>query len=136
MSFNSKKQNSLCLWKRYRAKDSSSATIVVVLPILNVHSYIGSQAFGSIHKNKLASLGATLVRNSAHPLNHLLTGVKCRATSVAKNTFEKTQWGKIKHVYYQCDYASFYASALRSHLTTHSGERRKKCSECDYASSL
>ena len=41
-------------------------------------------------KNKLASLEATLVRNSAHLINHLitylLTGVKCRATSVAKNT--------------------------------------------------
>ena len=40
-------------------------------------------------ENKLASLGATLVRNSAHLLTYLLThsltGVKCRATSVAKN---------------------------------------------------
>ena len=40
-------------------------------------------------RNKLASLEATLVRNSAHPLTYsltdLLTGVKCRATSVAKN---------------------------------------------------
>ena len=39
--------------------------------------------------NKLASLEATLVRNSAHLLTYLLThsltGVKCRATSVAKN---------------------------------------------------
>ena len=34
--------------------------------------------------NKLASLRATLVRNSADSLTHLLTGVKCRATSVAK----------------------------------------------------
>ena len=34
-------------------------------------------------KNKLASLGATLVRNSADPLTDSLTGVKCRATSVA-----------------------------------------------------
>ena len=33
--------------------------------------------------NKLASLGATLVRNY-DPLTHSLTGVKCRATSVAK----------------------------------------------------
>ena len=33
--------------------------------------------------NKLASLGATLVRNY-DPLTDLLTGVKCRATSVAK----------------------------------------------------
>ena len=34
--------------------------------------------------NKLASLEATLVRNSADPLTDSLTGVKCRATSVAK----------------------------------------------------
>ena len=33
--------------------------------------------------NKLASLGATLVRNY-DSLTYLLTGVKCRATSVAK----------------------------------------------------
>ena len=36
--------------------------------------------------NKLASLGATLVRNYDW-LTYLLTGVKCRATSVAKNSF-------------------------------------------------
>ena len=34
--------------------------------------------------NKLVSLEATLVRNSADLLAYLLTGVKCRATSVAK----------------------------------------------------
>ena len=34
--------------------------------------------------NKLASLKATLVRNSTHSLTHSLTGVRCRATSVAK----------------------------------------------------
>ena len=39
------------------------------------------------NKNKLASLEATLVRNSAHPLTHSLTAVKCRSTSVAKKTF-------------------------------------------------
>ena len=37
-----------------------------------------------VSKNKLASLEATLVRNSAHSLTYSLTGVKCRATSVAK----------------------------------------------------
>ena len=42
-----------------------------------------SQIYGL--KNKLASLEATLVRNSAQRLTHSLTGVKCRATSVAKN---------------------------------------------------
>ena len=30
-------------------------------------------------------LQATLVRNSVHRLTYSLTGVKCRATSVAKN---------------------------------------------------
>ena len=33
-------------------------------------------------------LQATLVRNSAHRLTYSLTGVKCRATSVAKNLLE------------------------------------------------
>ena len=33
---------------------------------------------------KFASLEATLVQNSAHSLTYSLTGVKCRATSVAK----------------------------------------------------
>ena len=36
------------------------------------------------HVNKLASLEATLVRNY-DPATYLLTGEKCRATSVAKN---------------------------------------------------
>ena len=35
--------------------------------------------------NKLASVEAMLVRNSAHRLTYSMTGVKCRATSVAKN---------------------------------------------------
>ena len=37
----------------------------------------------SLSENKLASLKAKLVRNSAHSL----TGVRCRATSVAKKQF-------------------------------------------------
>ena len=35
-------------------------------------------------KNQLASLEATLVRNY-YRLSHSLTGVKCKATGVAKN---------------------------------------------------
>ena len=42
---------------------------------------------GHLCSNKLASLGATLVRNSAHLITDSLTGVKCRATSVAKNRY-------------------------------------------------
>ena len=48
----------------------------------------------ALHKsfwvNKLASLEATLVRNSAHSLTHWLTGVRCRATSVAKKVNQFT----------------------------------------------
>ena len=47
------------------------------------------------HYNKLASLGATLVRNY-DSLTYLLTGVKCRATSVAKNINIALAW-KIYH---------------------------------------
>ena len=34
----------------------------------------------------------------------------------------------------QCDFASYYASALKTHLKTHSGEKSNKCNQCDYAS--
>ena len=52
-----------------------------------------------ININKLASLEATLVRNSAHPLTHSLTGVKCRATSVAKNsTLQKSFINKKNYI--------------------------------------
>ena len=34
----------------------------------------------------------------------------------------------------QCDYASFNASALRTHLKTNSEEKSNKCNQCDYAS--
>ena len=37
--------------------------------------------------------------------------------------------------YSQCDYASSYASALRTHVKIHSGEKSNKCNQCDYASS-
>ena len=45
--------------------------------------------------NKLASLVATLVRNydpATQRLTYLLTGVKCRATSVAKNYLTKPEF--------------------------------------------
>ena len=35
----------------------------------------------------------------------------------------------------QCDFASSYASVLRTHLKTHSGEKSNKCNQCDFASS-
>ena len=35
----------------------------------------------------------------------------------------------------QCEYTSFRAGPLRSHLKSHSGQKRNKCNQCDYVSS-
>ena len=74
----------------HRSKKNSESARMYLSQISNiaVGLMVNFQKLNFIFKNKLASLEATLVRNSAHPLTHLLTysltGVKCRATSVAK----------------------------------------------------
>ena len=35
----------------------------------------------------------------------------------------------------QCDYAPVRAEDLKRHLTTHRGEKSKRCNQCDFASS-
>ena len=35
----------------------------------------------------------------------------------------------------QCNFVSFWAGNLRTHLKTHSGEKSNKCNQCDFASS-
>ena len=69
------------LWKKLIFSIFSFLNFLEFFSHGNTHSYI--VVLGR-RRNKLASLEATLVRNY-DPLNHLLTGVKCRATSVAKN---------------------------------------------------
>ena len=58
---------------------------LVVNCYLLLLAFTHTHILGAFKTNKLASLEATLVRNSAHSLSYSLTGVKCRATSVAKN---------------------------------------------------
>ena len=33
----------------------------------------------------------------------------------------------------KCNYASFRAGTMRTHLKTHSGEKSNKCNQCDFA---
>ena len=42
-----------------------------------------------------------------------------------EETFENAQWRKVKKCN-QCDYASVHASALKTHLKMHSGEKQNK----------
>ena len=35
----------------------------------------------------------------------------------------------------QCNYVSFWAGNLRTHMKKHSGEKSNKCNRCDFASS-
>ena len=71
---------------RVYTKTAPNSAKVSSYPISGAHCFKGGWVCWP-HLNKLASLGATLVRNSAHWLTDLLTGVMCRATSVAKNYF-------------------------------------------------
>ena len=47
----------------------------------------------------------------------------------------KTHSGEKPNKCKQCNFASSHAGNLRQHLKTHSGEKANKCSQCDYASS-
>ena len=44
----------------------------------------------------------------------------------------KTHSGEKSKKCSQCNYASLYAGGLRTHLKTHSGEKSIKCNQCDF----
>ena len=54
-------------------KEVLLANTTDMLPQTPLDVYIAQKGKAHFNKNKLASLGATLVRNSADPLNHLIT---------------------------------------------------------------
>ena len=47
----------------------------------------------------------------------------------------KTHSGEKSNKCNQCDFASIQVAPLRTHLKTHSGEKSHECNQCDYASS-
>ena len=53
----------------------------------------------------------------------------------ALRTQLKTHSGEKSNKCHQCDFASSQAGDLRTHLKTHSREKSKKCKKCDFASS-
>ena len=53
----------------------------------------------------------------------------------ALRTQLKTHSGEKSNKCHQCDFAFSQAGDLRTHLKTHSREKSKKCKKCDFASS-
>ena len=55
---------------------------------------------------------------------------QCRAQFTMPSTIHNAT-----HNCNQCNFASSWADALRTHLKTHSGEKSNKCNQCDFACS-
>ena len=51
-----------------------------------------------------------------------------------EDTYMKKHSGEKPNKCDQFDYASSYASALKTHLKMHSGEKQNKCNQCDFTS--
>ena len=101
-----------------------------------MHRHIGHIGLWQCFKCLLKSPSG---ENASHIGCICLTFLHCDFSNVTsnrlhENTFENAQWRKVKQMQ-QCDFASSHASALKTHLKTHSGEKANKCNQCNYASS-
>ena len=70
--------------------------------------------------------------------NHNFRKVQCDFASFRAGnlgTHLKIHSGEKSNKCNQCNYVSSQTSNLRTHLKTHGGENSNKCSQCDYASS-
>ena len=101
---------------------SAFFTFTFALPIQNkLHSFSSKQA--KDNQQYLVVMELTPESND-------------RSINGVKMLVRKSNYRNIENKCNQCDFASSYASALRRHLKTHSGEKLNKCNQCDYASSL
>ena len=73
---------------------------------------------------------------------HISEKSQANATNVTMHFLMQAIWGPILKTHIveksnkcnQCDYASSFASHLRTHLKIHNGKKSHKCNQCDYVS--
>ena len=69
----------------------------------------------------------------------ITSSYNCERTIAAHNSQCRAQFTMPRTIHNathncnQCDFASSWADALRTHLKTHSGEKSNKCNQCDFA---
>ena len=122
------------IWKSTVGKSQTNATNAIT------HLF-RQEIWGNIWKHTMGksqtnATNATMQYASAH-VNSLRRHLAIHYTvEEGKTNVYEELWNKnSKTLSIKTSFASFYASALRTHLKTHSGEKSNKCNLCDYASS-
>ena len=92
--------------------------------------------FSAISHSNVLSLKLTATEDKPFPL------VAMEQNHDHDNSLDKKLMARVANEHREksnkcnmCDYASFHAGNLRTHLKTNSGEKSNKCNQCDYTSS-